>query len=157
MWFVEVAAGRIARASLDGIVTEFLLPQVSALPNGIASGDDGALWFTELATDRIGRIAPPAGAVSEVRIPSGFVQAAEIARTRDGDLWFTEQATSRVGRIRRDGAIDELELPTPRSNPFGIAAAPDGSVWVTEFAADRIARIVPSADCARCPRTIRFR
>ena len=41
---------------------------LSADPVGIASGPDGALWFTELAANRIGRITT-SGSLTEYPVP----------------------------------------------------------------------------------------
>ena len=47
MWFTERGAHKIGRIDVDGGITEFMLPSSSPGPLGIASGGDGALWFTE--------------------------------------------------------------------------------------------------------------
>ena len=47
-----------ADAGVAGAVTEFPLPTASAEPEGIASGPDGNLWFTEWVGNNIGRMAP---------------------------------------------------------------------------------------------------
>ena len=39
-------------------IEEFTLPDGSSGPYGIATGPDGALWFTEMHGGRIGRITP---------------------------------------------------------------------------------------------------
>ena len=39
--------------------TEFDVPTVDNAPEGIATGADGALWFTETTTNKIGRLVPP--------------------------------------------------------------------------------------------------
>src|SRR5262249_27559025 len=44
--------------------TEFALPTANSVPQGIARGPDGNLWFTEFTSNRIGRITP-AGQVTE--------------------------------------------------------------------------------------------
>jgi streptogramin lyase len=37
-------------------ITEFTIPTANSGPNGITAGPDGALWFTEAAANKIGRI-----------------------------------------------------------------------------------------------------
>src|SRR5687768_6248064 len=56
LWFTEIHAGRIGRASAGGEITEFALPTPHAGPSIIVAGGDGALWFTEFRAHRIGRI-----------------------------------------------------------------------------------------------------
>jgi streptogramin lyase len=125
-------------------------------PTGIVSGPDGNLWFTELYTDRIGRITP-SGQVTEFPVPTPQSQPKSIAVGSDGNLWFTEQAADRIGRITTSGEITEFPLPTSSvefspsvpdsfSGPTSIAAGPDGNLWFTEQAADRIGRITTSGE-----------
>jgi virginiamycin B lyase len=57
--------------TLDGTFTEYPLTPGS-FPNRIVVGPDGALWFTELNTDKIGRITTR-GTLSEYPINGGPV------------------------------------------------------------------------------------
>src|SRR5438128_1529458 len=50
-------------------IVEFPLPTTAALPDGIAAGPDGALWFTEFNGNKIGRITT-AGVITEFPIPT---------------------------------------------------------------------------------------
>jgi hypothetical protein len=81
LWFTEPYANKIGRVTTDGVLTEYTLP---APPGGLSCningefvgplrmtvGPDGALWFTEPCTNRIGRFTiapatpPTAGGVS---------------------------------------------------------------------------------------------
>ena len=125
--------------------TEFLLPNASAEPNGIAAGPDGNLWFTEFRGNRIGRITA-AGVVSEFAIPTPDSAPLDIAAGPDGALWFTEDLACRVGRITIAGAI--TEFPTGAfaisDCTTGIALGPDGNMWFTEWDAGQIGRITPA-------------
>jgi virginiamycin B lyase len=46
----------MGRITTSGSITEYSLPNSSSGPSGITTGPDGALWFTESGTDKIGRI-----------------------------------------------------------------------------------------------------
>ena len=72
-------------------------PHRSSLPNGIAAGPDGNIWFTEYDGNKIGRITP-AGAITE--FSAGISANSEPARHRGGagrQLWFTENSGNRIG------------------------------------------------------------
>ncbi len=120
----------------SGIVSEFSIP--AALPGGITTGSDGALWFTEQDLDRIGRITV-GGVLTEFALP-GPRAPSYIAAGPDGNLWFTEQA-GRVGRITVSGQITEFSIPTPSGQPAVITAGPDGGMWFTELFAGQIGRV----------------
>ncbi len=134
--------------------TPFL--SANSLPQGIVAGPDGALWFTETAKDRIGRITT-AGTVTEFPTPtSGF----QPGRHRRG--LRRQPLVHRVGRRRGSDA----SRPRARSRSFRCLSsraastsprARTAALWFTGFDDDRIARIttagvvteflIPSANC----------
>jgi virginiamycin B lyase len=62
------------------------------------AGPDGALWFTEQAGNKIGRITP-AGAITEFSIPTPGAAPLFITAGPDGALWFVESNVNKIGRI----------------------------------------------------------
>src|SRR5262249_47534102 len=80
----------------------------NSAPGFIAQGPDGALWFTELLGNRIGRITT-AGTITEFSAGMS-VGAGPIGITTgpDGALWFTEFGGNRIGRITTAGTITEF-------------------------------------------------
>jgi len=113
---------------------------------GITAGPDGSLWFTELASSKIGKITLE-GTISESAIPSKS-GADAIALGPDGDLWFTESRDlpggSSIGKITPDGTITEYPFSTTANNPNGpdgIVAGPDGNMWFTDRTASKIGKI----------------
>ena len=79
------------RASASQLVTMWC-------PPGITAGPDGALWFTELDGNKIGRITT-AGTITEFTIPTGGSNPIGITAGPDGALWFTEGNGNKIGRI----------------------------------------------------------
>ncbi len=108
-------------------------------PNGIASGPDGALWFT--AGFVIGRMTTSGGLPSTYSTP--FPPQGPITAGPDGALWFTGSAGSVgwIGRISTTGQISQYPTPTAASFPQAITAGPDGALWFTESGANNIGRI----------------
>src|SRR5262249_56662781 len=122
-------AGAIGRISPAGIIAELsagLSP--GGQVNGITTGPDGNLWFTEANFNVIGRITP-AGVITEVVANVGTTPD-EITTGPDGNLWFTEFGRGgRIGRLTTAGAFTEFAAGiTPGSSPFGIAVRPDGNI-----------------------------
>ena len=56
LWFTETAANRIAQVTTDGDIFEYAIPTTGSQPIGITHGPDGAVWFAELAGNKIGRL-----------------------------------------------------------------------------------------------------
>jgi streptogramin lyase len=131
----------IGRITPAGAITQFsLADQPFEGTSGIVTGPDGALWFTGLAANVIGRITT-AGNATSFPIPTHNSGPMNIVVGSDGALWFTESSVGKIGRITTSGAITEFPTLQSPSQPHGITAGPDGALWFTDFAADLIGRI----------------
>jgi virginiamycin B lyase len=128
--------------------TEFNTETSGSSPQGITVGPDGALWFTENAIDKIGRVTT-SGSVSEFSTGiTGSAQPESIATGQDGNLWFTENGLGKVASISTSGTVVEYLTPSGANDlPTGIVAGPDGNMWFTETAnsASNIGKFSPTA------------
>ena len=112
-------------------------------PTRIVRGADGAMWFTEHAGNRIGRLTT-AGVFSFYAVPSPRSGPFGIV-TRGQLVWFTEEYGAAIGRLDMlTGKINEFPTPTADSWPTDIAVAKDGTVWFTEMHGDRLGRLDPA-------------
>src|SRR2546425_9241603 len=68
------------------VVTEFTPPTGGSSPQEITVGPDGALWFTQLGSNQIGRITT-GGVITEFAIPSANSGPRGITTGPDGALW----------------------------------------------------------------------
>jgi streptogramin lyase len=131
--------GRIGRMSLTGQVQEFSVPYP---PVFIKSGQDGALWYSELAATGIvgdtakarkgfiGRITT-AGAVSEVPIdPNTSVR--QFVAGSDGAVWYTmrEGDMGTFGRITPGGGVKTFATPGGAQINWLVAAP--GVLWIVD-------------------------
>ncbi len=121
------------------------LPDRAVGPFGICYGPDGNIWFTELATGRIGRRSP-SGEVVEFSLPAG-AEPRGITAGADLNLWITDAARDLIIRMTPGGAVTEFPIPTRGGRPEQIIAGPDGNIWFSEPAADRIGRLVLPPEC----------
>ena len=103
---------------------------------------DGALWFSEAAGDRIGRMTVD-GKVTEFPIPSHDSQPRAMVTHPDGSIWFVETSTNALGRVDRDGRITEHKVPTPNASLRGVTVGADGDLWYTANFANKIGRMAP--------------
>ena len=135
----------------DGMFTEFPLPNPGSGPTTIALAQDGTVWFTESAGNRIGRMAPDGSNLKEFPLPNPASSPRIIALGSDGNMWFSEHTGNRMGRITPDGTITEFPIPTPDSMPRAIALGADGNIWFGEFAGGKIGRITPQGVMTEFP------
>ena len=134
-------AGEAYPQSANPIINEYVIPTANSQPLEITLGPDGALWFTEYAGNKIGRITT-AGVISEYPVPTPSSQPVGITAGPDGALWFTESAANKIGRIDPiHKTITEYPVPTASAQPYGIASGPDGALWFTEASSVKIGRI----------------
>jgi streptogramin lyase len=134
--------GRIVRESPSGQVQEFAVPHG---PNSVATGSDGALWFSEYSEfvsggdgsvmpvarkGVIGRITT-AGVASEIPIDSSL-GVDQLAAGSDGAIWFTvgQDETGKFGRITPSGVLQTFTTGG-NSAIVKIVAAP-GAFWLLD-------------------------
>ena len=87
----------IGRIDALGTIIEWDVPTAASAPEDIVLGSDGALWFSERNTSKIGRITT-AGVITEYPVPSSGGPLG-IARGADGKIWFTEMNSNKIGRL----------------------------------------------------------
>jgi virginiamycin B lyase len=57
------------------------------------------LWFTENKGNKIGKISPTTGDITEYEIPTVGSGVLGITTGPDGNLWFTELQGDKIGKI----------------------------------------------------------
>jgi streptogramin lyase len=172
VWFAETAADQIGRLEVaSGTITEYTIPcfrlylpfigrqssTASSLllpsaaqspichsqPWGLALGPGGAVWFTQKAANRIGKLAPSSGEFTAYPLPTPGSQPTGID-VRGTYVWFTESAADKLGRLdSTSGDITEKSRPAG-SHPQDIALTTAGKPWFTEPGANRIVLFDPS-------------
>ena len=132
-------------------MTTRTLQTPSAGPVGIAATHDGAVWFTEILADKLGRIAAD-GPIEELPLPEGSKPHAVIAAQSDG-VWVSLWGANAIAHVSGDGEFAQIDLP-PGSEPHGLALGPDGNLWVAleSGAVRRIDGCSSSRRSARAPR-----
>jgi streptogramin lyase len=141
VWFLEKGANKVGRVTLNGTVTEYVIPSPGTAPfGGITAGPDNAMWFTEDLVNKIGRITP-AGTITEFTVPTANSLPYGIVQGADHNLWFIEYNGNKVATLTPTGTFTEFPIPTPNANPVGIGVGPNNTLWVTEYQASKIARV----------------
>jgi streptogramin lyase len=140
---LRTAGSQTLTARAGGITSsttaEFAIPTGNSQPEGITLGPDGNLWFTEYHTNKVAKINPTTGTVTEYGVNGGpWV----ITVGPDNNLWFTEYDANKIGKIKPDGTgFNEFNIPTPNSGPKGITVGPDNNLWFTEYNVNQIGKI----------------
>lgn len=161
LWFAESSpwmGNAIGSVTTTGTFTQYLLPGATGTgadgtsqPSELATGPDGALWFTWVLgganNNLVGRMTTT-GTVTTYTLPTQNAQPIGIAAGADHALWVTENIGNSVARITTNGTITEYSIPTSNGNSFvrygnpnGITTGPDGALWFVEQYGNKIGRI----------------
>ncbi len=110
---------RIVRVTPSGQQTSFVLPPERG-PNDITVGPDGALWFTELLSNSIGRLTT-GGEYSSCQLPNAGANPRPYGITAgpDGAIWFTERQAAAIGRLSGNCAPQPLAAVTAGTDTVG--------------------------------------
>lgn len=160
----ELVGNAVARVTPGGRVSEFPVPTPNSRPIALIPEPGGAaMWFTEEAGNRLGRI-DVTGKITEYLLPKtqNNVLLAGLAFDNDHNLWVQqyvdENNASPVGadhliRIDRallsapshdltDVPLTYFAVPTRQTVMHRIVLRPDGDLWFTELWADRLGRVM---------------
>jgi virginiamycin B lyase len=126
--FLFLAAATILSAQT---LIEYLIPTAGSQPYAITAGPDGALWFTEVTSGKIGRIST-AGVITEYAptpAQGALNRPRSITTGPDGALWIA--AVGNVVRLTTSGVFTLYPVASPNSNIQSITSGPDGALWFT--------------------------
>ncbi len=140
---------------------EYPTPTDNSYPEGITSGPDGNLWFTELGNPgEIGRRNLD-GSITEFPLPPSGSNPNDITAGPDGNLWFIEanytKTDNMIVRITLKGALTEFILPPQTTLPFNhpahIVTGRDDNLWFTEPGTNEIVRMTTAGALTYYPLT----
>jgi streptogramin lyase len=116
--------GATWRIGMTGASTFYKTPSPYWGTQGIASGLNGSLWFTELYGNNVARITTD-GVIHEYAIPTPEARPNGIVQGPDGNIWFTEQGGNKIGVIVSSSLpVDPLLILSSPSLSFSANAEP---------------------------------
>src|SRR5262249_23727425 len=138
-----------ARAAAQS-VTEYAVP--TAPPTDLYAmclGPDGAVWFGEARTWKVGRIGFD-GTITEFSAPGS--PPYQMTAGPDGAIWI---ANGGIGRLTLDRQVTASSVPEAcpgmGADVVDITAGPDGALWFVDSFGDRIGRVTPQGDFSFVP------
>lgn len=129
LWFTD-QQNHVDRITTTGVITRFQTPTNNSHTMGITAGPDGNVWFTELDANKIGKIAPSTGVITEYIMPNGGLPQG-ITTGPDGNLWFAVNG-GWIGQITTSGVITQYGVPWQYKYPVDITSGADGNLWFAD-------------------------
>ena len=111
---------------------------------GIDSDSHNNLYFTDFATDYIGKIDAKSGDVSWFKTPTPNSRPRRIAADNKDHFYFGEYQGNKIGMLDGEtGKITEYGLPTPWSGPYYVAWDKSGMLYTGGMTTDRLDKVNP--------------
>lgn len=100
MWFTSSTL--IGRITVSGAATYYRIPSGASTSGFITQGRDGAVWFTEEAANKIGRISMQ-GQITEYAVPTANAKPLGIVRDPgacgSNTIWFAEAGSGKIASL----------------------------------------------------------
>jgi streptogramin lyase len=141
--YFAISSYTIEHIDKNGNATFISPPTDHALfgPGMTVDSKTGDLWFTEGASNRIGRYSTKFGTLTEYFIPTANSNPFKIVMGPDGNPWFTEEGASQIGTVTAKGDIIEYPLNVS-GDPEGITSSPsDGNIWFGDLFGAQVGRV----------------
>ena len=113
---------------------------------GIDSDSHNNLYFTDFATDYIGRLDAKTGNFSWFQTPTANSRPRRIRTAPNDDVYFGEYQGNRIGMLDPETKkITEWPLSVPWSGPYYVDWDKSGNLYTGGMTTDRLAKIDPKS------------
>ena len=143
LWFTlpesNAIGSLVVTSTLNFNFTSFPLPNADSQPYDLVyDAVAKAVWFTELAGNRIGRLDVTTGGIQQYTIPTANRGPTGIALDGDGIIWFAQRQGNNLGRFDPATQLfSEYAVPMPDAQLEDVAVqrsgaiCTEGCIWVT--------------------------
>jgi virginiamycin B lyase len=144
--FLALTATVVAIASVGTLnvqIKEYDVPTPNARPHDPAVAPDGALWTTEQAANKLGRLDSNTGAFKEYPLKTPNSGPHGLVADKDGNIWFTAISGGYVGRLNpTTGEITEYRpADGTRIDPHTPVLDQNGVLWFTNEQTNLVGRL----------------
>lgn len=132
VWATLQSANQLLHIATDGGMRSYDIPTRSSSPTDIAVDVQGAVWFIEFRSNRLGRFKD--GRWDEYTVDAGPTAGLTgLAVAPDGSVWFGMLRSGALARWR-NGEIEKFVLPRTGARPYSVAADSKGNIWYADIA-----------------------
>lgn len=125
-------------------IKEWDLPTPNSMPHDPAVGLDGALWYTGMTANVLGRLDPNSGDIREYQLPQGSGPHG-LAVDKQGTVWYTANTKGVIGKLDpKTEKITEYPMPDEKADdPHTPVFDRNGILWFTVQNGNFVGRLDP--------------
>lgn len=133
VWFTQPGNNQVVSYKSGGRFREYPSPTKQSGPGRLDFDSKGNVWFPELYTDKLARLVPKTGKITEWPVPSKKSLPAGVRVERSDDtIWVSQPMADKLAAFRNGKWVGEYLIPTPGSVVSTNVSDEDGYVWFTE-------------------------
>src|SRR5256714_1992927 len=134
---------------------EWPLPTKGSRPHDPLATPDGALWYTGMFANNLGRVDTKTGQIKEFALKTEASGPHGLTADKAGKSWFTANSKGYIGKLDpKTGDVTEYPLPAGTGDPHTPIFDQKGTLWFTAQGANRVGRLDPrtgEADAVSLP------
>ena len=148
IWFTMQSGDKVA--SLDtatGAIREY---PSSGGPYGLALDKAGNVWFCRMGDNRMGKLDPKTGKMSEVDTGPRS-RPRRVAAAPDGMLWITLYGNGKLAKLDPAAmkVVKAYQLPAGDAGAYAVTVDGGGMIWANEINTDTVVRLDPATEQMR--------
>jgi virginiamycin B lyase len=119
-------------------------------PYGLALDKAGNVWFCRMGDNKMGKLDPKTGQMSEVDMGRGS-RPRRVAASPDGMLWVALYGNGKLAKLDPVAmkVVKQYQLPAGDAGPYAVTTDGAGMVWVNEINTDTVVRFDPRTEQMR--------
>ena len=129
---------------------EWNLPTLGSRPHDPLATPDGAIWYTGMFANVLGRIDPGSGSIREYPLKTPGSGPHGLTADKNGQIWFTANQKGYIGKLDPvTGAVTEYPLPEGTRDPHTPLFDRNGILWFSVQGANMVGRLDPKTGEAK--------
>jgi len=127
-------------------IDEWQIPSGDRFPHDPAVAPDGALWYTGMGSNSLGRLDVKSGQFRSYPLKRPDSGPHGLAADGSGKIWFTANYKGYIGRLDpKDGTVSEFPLPAKAArDPHTPVFDKKGTLWFTVQQGNFVGRLEPA-------------
>lgn len=127
-------------------IEEWSIPSTDRFPHDPAVAPDGALWYTGMGSNTLGRLDLKSGKFTSYPLKTPDSGPHGLVADRNGHIWFTANYKGYIGRLDpASGAVTEYPMPDKSAkDPHTLIFDKTGTLWFTVQKGNFVGRLDPA-------------